>query len=172
MRRKNNAWTVKGGIATNEHGVMIDEEDLPVVQNFYVRMDVYPYFTMNRVRHRLHNVLCPSEAGMFTDHKNQNKLDNRRCNLRSVSIGKSNFNRVFNGDKTSRYRGVSKYHCTVKGNRYSYWRASISLNRKHIAIAVRKDEKEAARMYVEAVKRIYGEVPPEYTPEILREIGL
>lgn len=55
----------------------------------------------------MHKVLCIAPEGMEVDHKNRNKLDNRRDNLRSVSRTINQLNRDLFSSNRSGYRGIS-----------------------------------------------------------------
>lgn len=71
----------------------------------------------------LHRVLLPPEKGSFVDHINQDKLDNRRENLRLCSKAQNSMNRVPQSNSSTGISGVSfdkkrskyKAHIKVKG---------------------------------------------------------
>lgn len=43
----------------------------------------------------MHRQVLPVRDGMPVDHINRNSLDNRKCNLREVTVAENNRNRVF-----------------------------------------------------------------------------
>ena len=55
---------------------------------------------------QMHRVVNHTPAGFQTDHINMDKLDNRKCNLRSVTRGENNQNRPAARNSTSKYKGV------------------------------------------------------------------
>lgn len=87
--------------------------------------------------------------GVVIDHINRNKLDNRMCNLRSVSVAVNNHNKGKLLGCASKYFGVTKH-----GNN---WRARIGVNNVRIPLGTYKNEIDAARAYNEAAVREYGD---------------
>ncbi len=69
----------------------------------------------------MHRVVNKTPEGQFTDHINQNKLDNRKCNLRTVDKSRNSANRPKIGrqDLSSKLKGVSFHPST------GLWRARI-----------------------------------------------
>lgn len=72
--------------------VVIDKEDINLIypNRVYIGKNGYAYTRRNKPIHKL---VFQCEEGCFVDHINQNKLDNRKANLRSVSPSESNMNR-------------------------------------------------------------------------------
>lgn len=89
------------------------------------------------------------------DHRNRNKLDNRRHNLRLASASQDGANRVRRQKKTSRFRGVSWYKQTGR------WHAQITVKQKvqHLGYfeGTPKGEEEAALAYNKAATREFSE---------------
>ena len=79
------------------------------------------------------------------DHLNNNKLDNRRINLATVT---PRFNTSKNKLKNNPYTGIS-YNKTKK-----YWRASIQINGKNIALGCNKIPEIASNLYNIALENI------------------
>ena len=72
------------------------------------------------------------------DHINRNRLDNRRCNLRSLDNAVSAQNKASYAGATSPHRGVSLHKPTGK------WLARIQVNKKAMHIGLFESEAEAA----------------------------
>jgi hypothetical protein len=142
-----NQWEVIEDYLQNEDGVKISMEDFKWVRLRKVTVSVYARISLLSQQIYLHHILCPSPEGMFTDHENRNKLDNRRKNLRPLTIHQSNINRPYNRKKTSKYRGVSRWQCPINGKNYWYWRATLSVGNKHIYLGISTTEEGAAALY-------------------------
>jgi hypothetical protein len=96
----------------------------------------------------MHRVINNTPDGMVTDHINGDRLDNRRCNLRSCTVSQNNCNRIAIKGKTSSYKGVSL--C----KRSNKWRAQIL---GAGSIGYYETEIEAAKKYDEYALKQYGE---------------
>lgn len=82
-----------------------------------------------------HHLVIECESGKVRDHKNREKLDNRKDNLRVVTYSENNSNRHFKS-KTG-HRGITK-----NGNGYS---ARITKNKKTKHIGTYKTIEEAVK---------------------------
>jgi hypothetical protein len=76
--------------------------------------------------------------GQVPDHKNRNRLDNRRANLRILTPGQNVQNTSGRTNSTSRYRGVSWHAARQK------WRARLCVNGRQIDLGRFDSEREAA----------------------------
>jgi len=99
---------------------------------------------------KLHRAVVGSKSPNV-DHRNHDKLDNRRRNLRECSEQQNQFNKRPNAKGKSAYKGVSWL------SRQECWVVRISLNRKKIWVGAFKDEMEAAKAYDAAAKRFFGQ---------------
>ena len=98
------------------------------------------------------DVIGKPKNGLVTDHINGKKLDNRKENLRHVTIGQNVRKQKMNKNNTSGYRGVCRHK-----NPPGYWKASISINGKVTSVGFFKRKEDAARAYDKAAKKHYGE---------------
>lgn len=74
----------------------------------------------------LHRLVMDAKPGDVVDHINGNRLDNRKCNLRFVSIKENNCNRhAIPTNNKSGYRGVSfhrgKWRATFASKHLGYF---------------------------------------------------
>lgn len=102
--------------------------------------------------HRLLMNLEPKN-GIFCDHINRIKTDNRLCNLRLCDTQKNQWNRGPKKGSWSKYIGVS---FDKRGDRI-YIRAGIKINKKSIRLGNFETQELAAKAYDEAAKLHYGE---------------
>jgi len=97
--------------------------------------------------HRLIN-----KTGMFTDHINMDRLDNRRRNLRDATYQQNVANTSKKGvSRSSKYKGVN-----LDKNRKGLWVAKICFNRKYQYLGRFKNEVDAARAYDVAAVKLFG----------------
>lgn len=98
---------------------------------------------------RLHRfVFGPVSKGLEIDHRDRDKRNNRRTNLRAVTHRFNKHNLV--GYGKSKFKGVSQ-HKGRKG-----WRATITINRRNHHLGSFANEEDAARAYDEAARAHYG----------------
>jgi hypothetical protein len=87
----------------------------------------------------MHTLLVPPYPGFMVDHKNGNKLDNRRCNLRLCTRAQNQWNRLAPPRGSSRFTGVS---ADRRG-----WRARINYGTCRINVGNFAREVDAAIAY-------------------------
>lgn len=94
----------------------------------------------------LHHILCPIKPGLVVDHINHNTLDNRRSNLRLVSVGFNSFNRSSaQANSNSQVRGV------YWNKERQLWDASVRLHGRRLFFK-RFQNFEDARIAVETTR--------------------
>jgi hypothetical protein len=112
---------------------------------FYARRSIYPSKTVS-----MHRVILGAQPGQIVDHVNRNTLDNRRANLRFVTVSQSNQNtRLLSARNKSGFRGVHWSSASKK------WRASINLNDRSIHLGVFNSIKDAALAYNTAARELH-----------------
>jgi hypothetical protein len=119
---------------------------------------------------KMHRVVMNARSLVQVDHRNGNRLDNRRCNLRRIR-GRQRREQAQNvrshHDAKSRFRGV--YPCQCKGRRrqdgtyktYEYFKASVMVDGAVHYCGSHKTELEAA-LAVEARRQ---EIMPWAEPD-------
>lgn len=101
---------------------------------------------------RLHRYLLNAPPSKDVDHVNGDGLDNRRRNLRKATAAQNARNARKRKNSTSRYKGV----CADISSG-SPWRARIRVDGRLIHLGRFKIEKQAARAYDDAARRLHGE---------------
>jgi hypothetical protein len=107
----------------------------------------------------MHRQIMQPPAGMVVDHKNCNKLDNTRANLRICTRQENMRNRAKRQGTSSRFKGVSyskrhgKYFATVYGEGESPF------------LGLFTDEVEAARAYDRKAVEVFGQFARPNFPE-------
>ena len=114
---------------------------------------------------RMHRVILERALGrsdfVQCDHINQNRLDNRRSNLRPATVSQNQCNRGRAKDNTSGYSGVSWHKATNR------WQARVYADGKLMHTSRHSDLIEAAKAYNEAALKHHGkfavlnEIPPQ-----------
>lgn len=78
-------------IKVGNREVIIDEEDFNLIYPHRITIGKNGYAYVKKTL--LHKLIFSVDEGHFVDHINQNKLDNRKANLRSVNVSENNMNR-------------------------------------------------------------------------------
>lgn len=85
------------------------------------------------------------------DHINLNKLDNRKVNLRVVTLQQNSFNRKSHTNSSSKYKGVSWLKRDKK------WNSSICKDGKSYYLGRFINEIDAAKKYNDKAIELFGE---------------
>ena len=116
----------------------------------------YPMTTVEYSKpcHLHHFILPPNkDFQIVVDHKNGNKLDCRKENLRYVSRGENNFNTGKRRDCTNGYPGV---YSAIRKNGTTKWYARISKHGKTVGLGFFDTKKEAVAARRAAEITYYG----------------
>lgn len=102
-------------------------------------------------RVRMHRLIMNAPAGVNVDHRDHDKLNNQKFNLRLCTLIENNRNGVLRKDNTSGYKGVSIDPST------GYWRPSVYLNGKALYFGQYSDKRHAALAHDLWATDLYGE---------------
>jgi hypothetical protein len=88
----------------------------------------------------MHRVLNDTPEGFDTDHINRDKLDNRRCNLRTTTRSHNNLNAPAQSNSKSGVRGVWFSH------QWDRWYAQIKVDGKRLCLGSSKSKEAAIKL--------------------------
>lgn len=141
--------------------VIIDSDDFEYINTFKWFISYsngLPYAatkTSRLVIERMHIILTKRlnkhKKGFVVDHINNNTLDNRRDNLRTITQHQNTMKKGFSKNNTSGYRGVSFDKRTGK------WSSKLRFNYKTINFGRFSTKEDAAIAYNIGAKKFFGE---------------
>lgn len=130
-------------------GILVDSEDEHLLHMHLFCVDArgYAISIIDGKKQYLHKLIIPSTG--IVDHKDRNKLNNSRVNLREATRSQNNSNIPLPSHNTSGYMGVSKH-----GN---YWLATIKAEGKKLCLGYHATKEAAALAYNAAALKYRGE---------------
>ena len=132
---------------------IIDKNDIEKVNKYTFRLQGRGYIKakINNKDIYLHRYLMDEwDPKIIIDHKNNNPLDNRKRNLRRVTIRQNAFNRTKPRGSSSKYKGVS-FNKTAKK-----WVCYIKKDGIKISLGTFDTEEDAAKVYNKNAKQMFG----------------
>jgi len=121
---------------------IVSPEDYDKVSQYSWHQNNYGYVMacIDKKNKSLHRFVMNAEENDLIDHKNNNKLDNQRGNLKFSDSSKNSLNRTLKEGKTSKYKGV--YY---KNNKKKYY-AELTIEGMWYYLGSFKDEVDAAEI--------------------------
>lgn len=162
---KANAWRVDGnvvvGTTSTQKTFLVDLDDFPLVRNYcwnisrngYVVASAKNGATAALRLHRL--VMGVTDSHIIVDHKNWDKTDNRKSNLRIATKSENNINIKRRSNNTSGYTGVT----TTRNGKYC---ARISIGNTRYYLGTYNTFQEAVDARHDAELRMHGEWTGEH----------
>lgn len=146
----------KCGFVMLGHGrfALVDFDDMPKASKlkWVIHTGGYAKTKIGRKDTYLHRLICQTSEGMEVDHKNLNKLDNRRGNLRACTKTQNKGNCLRRRhNKTSVFKGVRFMRKTGK------FTARGIAGGKEKSLGVFDSEIEAAIAYNKWAVQVFGE---------------
>lgn len=143
---------------SNGEKFIIDLEDFDLVYEYNWKLDPNGYVIskehITQKTIRLHSLLKPQYIEV--DHKNQNKLDNRKNNLREVTRQENVRNRPISKNNTSGFTGV------YWSKKDQSWYSQITVDGRNIHLGYAKSKKEAIISRLRAELKYFG---PDFAPQ-------
>jgi hypothetical protein len=106
---------------------------------------------INKKITKLHRFIMGDPIGLVVDHRDGNRLNNRKSNLRACTVRENNMNLGLTRRNRSGYRGVSFSKESGK------WRATISLDKRQLHLGYFERADIAAAAYEKAAEVFYGD---------------
>lgn len=104
------------------------------------------------VSYGLHTLIIDTEKGYYVDHKNHDRLDNRKENLRISTMSENAKNRKSkNSNNTSGYRNV------LLDKQTGLWMVKLQIDKKSKTLGKFVDVHEAGKFAEEMRQKYYGE---------------
>mgnify|MGYP001225530451 CR=1 FL=1 len=145
---------------------IVDDDDYSILSKRSWRIDKDGYVISGSSKNnkkyniRMHRfILELTDPSILSDHKDRNKLNNQRSNLRTCNRSENQKNKTPRG--RSKYLGVmyQKYQVPTKHGliEHEYIIARIRVNSKYIKLGTFRTEEEAAFSYDQAARKYHGE---------------
>lgn len=137
---------------------VIDIEDVDKVKNYkwHLRDDGYVSGTFGKKRKYLHHFIMDieklSRTGLEIDHQDRNKLNNRKNNLKLITISNNRFNINIQTNNNSGIRGV------YWNKKMDKWRGQIFHNRKNIHLGYFDKLEDAIQARIDAELKYFGKI--------------
>lgn len=141
---------------------LVDDEDYEYLMQWRWHLTAGAYAARdieNKKVIYMHRFLMNAQKGQEIDHINQNKLDNRKSNLRACTRAENMRNTKKRSQNTSGYKGVTWHDLRKK------WAARLKYNYQDIHIGLYNTPIEAARAYDAKAKELFGEFASLNFPE-------
>jgi hypothetical protein len=147
---------VLNGKYANGRKALIDDQDYDNLtdHSWSVGSNGYPRCTHEQKQFLMHDFIMPPVPGMMVDHINQNKLDNRRDNLRYVTKSQNMTNRPKQKNNTSGNKGV---YYLKSGNRSRRWFAKFKFNGRFYQSEYVATKDEAVKLYEQLASKYQGQ---------------
>lgn len=141
---------------------IVDDEDYPYLNRFHWYLSGSKWkgvvrdlkFVKEKIQERIFMpyFVIENKPGNIITHMNGNILDNRKENLKSVSLKVMSHRGSKRKNVSSKFKGV----CWDKEN--NLWRATIKYNERWHSLGRFSNEKQAAVAYNKKAKELYGEL--------------
>lgn len=146
-------WSNKVNNPQNRQKIIVDIEDWEWLDQYkwYIDRDGYAASTVDGKFWRMHRLILNATSDMVVDHINHEPRDNRRSNLRLITVKENSRYRKLPKTNKSGFKGISQCKTTGK------WRALIKVDNKMKAIGTYRTKIEAARAYDAKAVEYFGE---------------
>lgn len=161
-----NKYEIRGDITAiflfslgSQYEMIIDTEDFPKINKFNSTWHIKDVdskygqcFKREKGKGRTikaHRLITEAPKGQHVDHINHNTLDNRKCNLRLVSIAENQQNRL--GAQSNSKSGIRGVVWNIQAGK---WVARLTINKKRIHLGYFNNIIIAEKAVKEARKKL------------------
>lgn len=130
---------------------MVDSEDHERIKGYKWHIDDKMMIKHNKIGYLSRFITNTTDPKLDVDHKNHNKLDNRKANLRPCTHAQNGANLLRRYDNKSGYKGV------FWDTKSKKWLSSIRHLGKSICLGYWKNKERAAARYNMEAKKLFGE---------------
>ena len=154
---------------TRGYEAIVDDEDYNMLNQSSWHCSTRGYAIQNitvggkRGKLFMHSVVNNTPNGLYTDHINRDKLDNRKSNLRSCTPSQNQMNRVANKNNKLGLKGISWDKGTKK------FRAQIQLDTGVKNLGCYDTVEIALTVYNKMAKKHFGEFYNKNQAQVQRE---
>lgn len=148
---------IKIFLANSDKYTVIDKEDYFKIKDYYWRVSFngkYVYTVImkkGKSKHMLLHRLLTDFKYAIVDHKDGDRLNNRKTNLREATLLENRSNSKKFRNNKSGYKGVSW------SSRDNKWRGSLTYQGKQYHLGLSNDPEELSKKYNELEKELHGE---------------
>lgn len=147
-------------ILTQGKQALVDDEDYEWLSQWKWSYANTGYAKRNSLgkTYLMHREVMHTKNGLHTDHRNFNRLDNRKANLRICRPASNTYHHRVGARNKTGFVGVSKV--TLMQNRRTpaiRWIAQINHNKKHYHLGYYFTPEEAALAYNKKAKQLFRE---------------
>lgn len=134
----------------------VDKVDKELAKfDWRISPDGYARVTINGKRWFMHRYIMQPPKDKEVDHKDGNRLNNRRRNLRICTRRENAINSCPMKSKVySKYKGVT--YCSTEKRRKK-WSVNLEINNKSVYVGRYLTEEEAKEAYNKKAKELFGE---------------
>lgn len=138
-------------LLTQGQKVLVDDEDFEMLSQYKWHLHSTGYARKSSPKMYMHRLIMNPDKKLQVDHKNHNRLDNRRQNLRVCTEEQNKFNMSDRKDNTSGFRGV-----TWNKEKHK-WTAQIGFKGTTKNLGHHLDKIEAAKAYNTVAQQLFGD---------------
>ncbi len=143
---------------TQGKSTIVDDEDFEKLSKMkwyfrsgYAIRSVYQGYGIAPKQQWMHKLIMDCPVGIQVDHRDGDKLNNTRENLRLATPSQNTCNSKKRSDNSSGFKGASWHGQSGK------WRACIQVAGKKTSLGLYSDPEMAHRAYAAAAKEMHGE---------------